>query len=278
MRIIDSYHDIISMFAHKKFSLSAWREYANSTSLSLASKVESDAGAYDMDMQVIPVIEYAMNNIQKLEETHESFLSATLQLEENFVRVLGTAVDVDIVLYLGLCNGAGWATSLDGKKTILLGVEKIIEMNWCDKETMASLIYHELGHIWHDVVGTLRLSTENGSEKSVWHLYQEGVAMYCEQLLCGNKAKYHSHDDTWVRWCENHKEALFTEYIRRVVHNESTQDFFGDWCSYQEHSDVGYYIGCEFVKNLLHKYTLVEIANLPVETLMQELLDEYIAR
>ena len=272
MRIIDTYHDIISMFAHQKFSLSAWREYADSISLSLASKAESDADAYDMNMQVIPVIEYAMNNTQKLEQTHESFLSATLQLEANFVRVLGTAVDVDIVLYLGLCNGAGWATTLGERKTILLGIEKIIELDWCDKETMSSLLYHELGHIWHDVVGTLRSSTKNESEKSVWHLYQEGVAMYCEQLLCGNKAKYHSHDDTWVSWCGNHKEALFAEYIRRVVHNESTQDFFGDWCSYQEHSDVGYYLGCEFVKNLLHKYSLVEIANLPVETLMQELL------
>lgn len=271
MRMIDSYHDIISMFAHKKFSFSVWREYANTISLSLASKAESDADSYDMDTQVIPVIEYAMNNIEKLEQTHESFLSATLQLEENFVRVFGTDVDVDIVLYLGLCNGAGWATSLDEKKTILLGIEKIIELNWCDKETMVSLIYHELGHMWHDMVGNLHLSTENGSEKSVWHLYQEGVAMYCEQLLCGNTAKYHSHDDIWVSWCDNHKEALFTEYIRRVAHNESTQDFFGDWCSYQEHSDVGYYIGCEFVKNLLQKYTLIEVANLRVETLIQEL-------
>lgn len=43
-------------------------------------------------------------------------------------------MDVDIILYLGLASGAGWATTLGGKRVILLGVEKIIEIDWYDKK------------------------------------------------------------------------------------------------------------------------------------------------
>ena len=57
------------------------------------------------------------------------------------------------------------------------------------------------------------------------------------------------------------------EYLRRVDKNISTQDFFGDWCSYKNHSDVGYYLGCEFVKYLQRQYSLVDIASLNVNQL-----------
>ncbi len=271
MRVVDTYNEIISLFSQKEFSLSLWRKYANSISLSLGQKVENDASSYDLDKQVVPVINYAISNVSKLEETHNSFVNATQQLKDRFIKVFKSDLDVDIILYLGLCNGAGWATSLDGKKTVLLGIEKIIELNWCDLQSMSSLIYHELGHIWHDMVGNLYLTTDKQSEKSIWQLYQEGVAMYCEQLLCNNFSFYHQNNDGWLNWCTKNKEALFFEYIRRVEDGESTQVFFGDWCNYQGYSDIGYYLGCELVKSLLNKYSLNEIANLSIETITYEL-------
>ena len=69
-------------------------------------------------------------------------------------------VETDIILYLGLCNGAGWATSLDGRDAVLLGIEKIIELNWQDESAMQALIFHEIGHIWHK---NLRESLSRGS-------------------------------------------------------------------------------------------------------------------
>lgn len=51
---------------------------------------------------------------------------------------------------------------------------------------------------------------------------------------------------------------------------ESIQDFFGDWCSYQGRSDVGYFLGCQFVRHLAKKYTLKEIACMPLELLDEE--------
>ena len=47
-----------------------------------------------------------------------------------------------------------------------------------------------------------------------------------------------------------------------MQNGESTQDFFGDWCAYRGHSDVGYYPGCEFIKYLERELSLVRIANL----------------
>ena len=64
---------------------------------------------------------------------------------------------------------------------------------------------------------------------------------------------------------ENEAE-IKREYLRRVDKNISTQDF-GDWCSYKNHSDVGYYLGCEFVKYLQRQYRLVDIASLNVNQL-----------
>ena len=67
---------------------------------------------------------------------------------------------------------------------------------------------------------------------------------------------------------ENEAE-IKREYLRRVDKNISTQDFFGDWCSYKNHSDVGYYLGCggKFVKHLQRQYSLVDIASLNVNQL-----------
>ena len=271
MRIVDTYCDIMTRFAGRSFDLSAWREYANTISPSLGTLVETDARGYDPVTQVIPVVEAATGNLLKLEETHASFAMATQHLPERILDVLGTGLDVDIVLYLGLCNGAGWATSVDGRKTVLLGLEKIIELDWCDAASMTSLIYHELGHLWHEACGKFHLAAGHEREKSVWHLYQEGIAMVVEQMLCADMTKYHRHDDAWLAWCEAHQEALVAEYLRRVEQGESTQDFFGDWCSYQGQSDVGYYLGCVFVKTLLQKYSLLETANLGVDVLLGEL-------
>ncbi|MBQ2812531.1 MAG: hypothetical protein IJE63_04700, partial [Clostridia bacterium] len=60
------------------------------------------------------------------------------------------------------------------------------------------------------------------------------------------------------------------EYLRRLDKRQSVQDFFGDWCSYNGHSDVGYYLGCKFVEHLMKKYTLKEVANLPYWKLNKE--------
>jgi len=136
---------------------------------------------------------------------------------------------------------------------------------------MTALLYHELGHIWHDAIGTLYHDTNSISEKSLWQLYQEGIAMYCEQLLLNDFSSYHQDKNNWLGWCNKNRKDIFIEYKKRVDENESTQDFFGDWCNYLEHSDVGYYLGCELLKSLSSKYPMTKLANLEINDIYSEL-------
>ena len=48
---------------------------------------------------------------------NDSFVAVTDKLAENIGRLFENGVETDI-LYLGLCNGAGWATSLDGRDAV----------------------------------------------------------------------------------------------------------------------------------------------------------------
>ena len=127
----------------------------------------------------------------------------------------------------GLCNGAGWATSLDGRDAVLLGIEKIIELNWQDESAMQALIFHEIGHIWHKTYGNLYPEARSEGEKSLAQLYQEGLAMVCEHILCQDDRYYHQNQNGWLDWCKENEAEIKREYLRRVDKNISTQDFFG---------------------------------------------------
>ena len=85
--------------------------------------------------------------------------------------------EVTVVLYLGLCNAAGRVTFLGGKKVVLLGVEKILELNWDSEEKLKALLYHEIGHIWHEIYGNLEFPAH--TPVSYTHL-----DVYKRQVLC----------------------------------------------------------------------------------------------
>lgn len=104
-----------------------------------------------------------------------------------------------IVLYLGLCNGAGWATTLDARDAVLLGMEKNIELNWCDEASMQALMFHEIGHIWPKTVRHSDIHTKSQREKSIVQLYQEGVATVFEQTLCDDESYYHQDNGDWLK-------------------------------------------------------------------------------
>ena len=269
IHIIDSYNEILNRF-QTGFTLERWRGYAAAIHPQLVQKSLSDSCAYDFEKEVLPIIKTALNSAGKLETLHQSFLSATDGLNEKTRRVLGSSLEADIILYLGLCNGAGWATSLGGRNAVLLGAEKILELGWFDTRNMTALIYHELGHIWHKTVGNLYPAAETISGNSLRQLYQEGVAMYCEQLLAGDFDFYHQDRDGWLKWCVGNRSELLTEFSRRVSGNVSVQDFFGDWQNYRGYSDTGYFLGCEFIKFLVDRLPLEQVANLNITAITAE--------
>jgi len=248
------------------FDIALWEHYASHISTELPEKLKLDSRDYNFDNDIIPVMNLTMSNYAKLELAHNSFLKATDNLSEKIINVCGVELQADIIFYLGLCNGAGWATEMNGKPAVLLGVEKIIELDWCDYKSMVSLIYHELGHIWHNSVSDVHKQ----AKLPIVQLYREGVAMYFEQLIMGDFGHYHQNKNGWLDWCQENKSTLKAEYLRRLDANESTQEFFGDWCNYQGYSDVGYYIGCEFIKWLSEKYALNDLAKLDSSAVFRE--------
>lgn len=249
--------------------MSVWRKYAGEISKELPSKCENDAKEYDFKKDVLPVLEAALN-ADKIDFVSKNFQIVVDTLNANLSKLFETEPDINIILYLGLCNGAGWATTLDGKNTVLLGIEKIIELDWGDETNMRALILHEIGHLWHKMNGHLYIPDFTKRRKAIQQLYQEGVAMVCEHILCGDDDFYHQDKDGWLDWCRENEPEIKKEYLRRLDAKESVQDFFGDWCSYKGHSDVGYYLGCRFVKELTESYSLKEIAKFSYRKLNKE--------
>ena len=108
---------------------------------------------YDFNNDVLPVVNNVLLNRDAAITANDSFVAVTDKLASNIERLFENGVETDIILYLGLCNGAGWATSLDGRDAVLLGIEKLSSLNWQDESAMQALIFHEIGHIWHKTTG-----------------------------------------------------------------------------------------------------------------------------
>ena len=271
MRIIDTFPAIRKAFPDGIFDLSAWRQYAGSISPELAALCETDAAGYDFSADVAPVLSACLAQPEQAEAIHQAFLQVTQNLPEKFQRTFGAAPNASVILYLGLCNGAGWATKLGDAPAVLLGLEKILELGWGDARNLIALIYHELGHIWHFETrgGVPKLTSPK--EKALWQLYAEGIAMYTEQLLCDDMDFYHQNVDGWLSWCRAHRSLLLQEYRRRIQTEESVQDFFGDWCSFMGHSDCGYFLGGELIHHLSRQYSLPQLAQLDLDTIAQDL-------
>ncbi len=268
MQIINTCDKIKTVFA-KGFDINLWRKYAGEISKELPSKCENNAESYDFNKDVLPVIKNALNE-EKIDIVNRNFRLAINMLNNNLTELFDSEPDINIILYLGLCNGAGWATTLDGKNTVLLGIEKIIELDWKDEINIRALIFHEIGHLWHKLNGNLYFPGFTKRRKAIQQLYQEGVAMVCEHILCGDDEFYHQDKNGWLKWCCENENDIKKEYLFRLNKRESVQDFFGDWCSFRGHSDVGYFLGSRFVGYLMKIYSLKEIAGMKYKILNEK--------
>lgn len=275
MKIIDTYSAILTAYENEEFSFDRWKQYIDRVLPELYWKLAHDTHealtvGNVSDSDFLSVLNNVACNREMLETAHKSFLQATTHLEKVIQNHFGKELDVTIVFYLGLCNGAGWVTEYRGETTILLGVEKIIELNWCHIHDMYGLIYHELGHCYHKQFGTWEQSFNNNSDAFLWQLFSEGVAMCFEQTLICDPEFYHQDKDGWKTWCESHFDEIkadFTEDMKTI--SFCNQRYFGDWRFYHGYSDVGYFLGCRFVRFLLASYTFDEVICLDISTLKE---------
>lgn len=279
IRIIDTCHQINQLFDHSVFNYSRWEAYINSVYDHSAHifKEEMDgyiqSGQYTFERDFLPVLNAVYEN-PKLDILHNSFIEVTGHLSERVTDLFGKEPDIDIVLYLGLCNAAGWVTNINHNDTILLGVEKIIELDWTDVNSMYGLICHELGHAYHGQYGVLKQEAADDRQKYIWQLFTEGAAMYFEQALAGDFSYYHQDVNGWADWCGEHFRQILEDFDRDISGMKRyEQRYFGDWCDYYGHSDVGYYLGSRFVQHCMEKYEFDELICLPLDAVCELYMD-----
>lgn len=270
MIIIDTYDSIFSAYDNGVFDKNLWDGYASSAFPGLKTKVEQDFSRFnEYKDQINAILNDVKMNMEATETAHQSFVKVTKNLSDRIKSKFNVDLDVTVILYLGLGNGAGWATTVNNQKVVLIGLEKVVELGWCSESDMQDLIYHELGHIYHSLFERKELFM-TAKKRAVQQLYREGIAMVFEQILCDDSNRFHQDVNGWLSWCKENENLIKTEYLKRLNSNESIQDFFGDWCSFLGHSDVGYYLGTVFVIFLMNRYSLQEIASMKLNILYKE--------
>lgn len=276
MKIIDTYPAILEAFEGFAFCFEKWKSYIDSKLPDAYSFIVSDtkecleAGGVSWEKDYLPVLNAVVVNAELREKAHDSFYSITENLEHIIYDKFHKTLDVDIILYLGLCNGAGWATEYRGRKAVFLGIEKIMELNWCGIDDIYGLIYHELGHVYQGQYGTLKRTFDNHADTFLWQLFTEGIAMYFEQTLIGDPGYYHQDKNGWKQWCDDHLEEIKADFNRDLkTISYANQRYFGDWVEYNGRSDVGYYLGCQFIHDILSMYDFDEIIGFDIDMVKQ---------
>ncbi len=284
MRIIDTYPNIPTAFANGAFSPDRWRAYIDAAIPGLRPLLEADAqeiqatGGVAWERDFLPVLNALPEKADSCRAAHDSFLGVTDGLDRTIRDKFGRSVDVDVYFYLGLCNGAGWVTSLHGRTVVLLGLEKIVELNWCGPDDMRGLIWHELGHVYQAQHGVLKRAFDRAADRLLWQLFTEGVAMVFEQRLADDAGYYHQDKNGWKAWCDGHFADMKADFRRDLdTVTCAGQRWFGDWVYYRDHADVGYYLGCRFVRYILTLYPFDDILRFDIGD-VRRLYDQFMTQ
>jgi len=118
LKIINAVEGFEKLYLDGNFKLEFWNAYMdgilpNHKSLFLDNMNQTiAAGIYTFEKDYLPVLNAVLVNREKRIKAIESFLRVTENLDEKIVQTFGKSIDATIMLYVGLCNGAGWVVKL----------------------------------------------------------------------------------------------------------------------------------------------------------------------
>ncbi len=259
MVFLDLTADLSGLYPDGTFRLDAWKEWTNKrfpalTDLCLTDLDESLAKGLSWEKDYLPVLNGLAEKPETVDRIRASFESVCTGLEEKIRKAFGRVPDVLVCLYTGLCNGAGWVTEVNGQTAVLLGIEKIAELDWCGEDDMNGLIVHELGHVYQKQFGVLDRTFDRSEDAFLWQLFTEGVAMVFEQEVCGDASYFHQDRNGWKAWCAKHVKEIASDFVQDLPEmTGANQRYFGDWVSYRGQPDAGYYLGARFVRHAMEK-------------------------
>lgn len=267
MHIKDTSGKIFSCYKDGKFDLELWSNYMDENLPNLKEMILEDIkpsldSGLNFEKDYLPVLNAVVLEKEALKTLIQSFNRVTDDLEDRVKKNFHRSINAKIILYLGLCNGAGWVMEYEDKSLLLLGIEKIIELKWNDISSMTGLIYHELGHIYQSIYGVLNRDFEKNSERFLWQLFTEGIAMVFEQILVGDFNYFHQDKDGWADWCKDNLGEILVSFKKDLPNMSfENQRYFGDWVEFQGRPDTGYYLGADFVRKILDEDGFDNIIN-----------------
>ncbi|MBQ7491570.1 MAG: hypothetical protein IJT76_03080 [Clostridia bacterium] len=257
IRVIEGTKGLAAVFSRGGFSMPAWERYIDDLAPGVRALCEADlrevlAEGLSWEGDFVPLLNGAWADEACRARAAASLRAVTEGLDARIAARFGKSADADIILYLGLGNGAGWVTPVNGKTTILMGLEKIVELGWDSVDDMNGLVLHELGHVYQEQYGVLRRQLDRPADAFLWQLFTEGIAMVFEQELAGGPAYYHQDKNGWKNWCaENAKQIARDFQADLPVMTRGTQRYFGDWALYCGRPDTGYYLGTRLVRHMM---------------------------
>jgi len=232
----------------------------------LLAKLQADYAGQGADWRQIArerVFPFVQARLPAMAKARKHLCRLSPALYQRAQRTLAFDADITFVIYVGIGCGAGWATTYQDRPAILFGLENIAECGWSDADSIAGLLAHELGHLAHTAWRAQRALSDG--DGPWWQLYCEGFATRCEQVILGEGSWHESSrtgDDSWLEWCQSRKGWLAAEFLRAVSAGEPVHRFFGSWYEMDGHSQSGYFLGHEIVKELEAGGALREIAML----------------
>jgi hypothetical protein len=212
-----------------------------------------------------------------MREAKKNITATFITIYNQAFEKLGFEQDLVCVIYVGIGCGAGWVTTYENKPAILFGLENIAECHWSDIHSITGLIAHEIGHV---IQATWRAQGGKPDEDGAWwQLFTEGFAQRCEHLILEEETWHEAgnSDDNWVSWCYDKKAYLAFEFLRYVAEGKDIRPFFGSWYDIDGHSQCGYFLGHEAIKDLQSKgMSIREIGTLDhPERHLREILQHY---
>lgn len=210
-----------------------------------------DYAAQGLDWRAVArerVFPFLAQRLPQMEVAHRNLLELCEPVQAAAREKLGFDEEVVFFIYVGIGCGAGWATRYRDTPAVLLGLENIAEEGWTERDALAGLLAHELGHLvlYHRRAAS-GLPLGSGAW---WELYDEGFAVECERLILSRCHIPASEPEDWEEWYRDNVGMLAAEFLRRAEGGEDIRPFFGSWLEFQGHKYCGYFLGSELIRQL----------------------------
>ncbi len=260
------------LFENGTFSIEKWKHYIENVFSGLSKVVIEDSSGYNFEKDILPIINNVYDNKERINKLEIIFHNVLEDVDKVIKKKTGRDLECEIILYLGLCNGAGWVVEHGGKTIILLGIEKILELNLDKHDEMMKLIFHELGHVYQSQYGNLNKQFDSKSLQLLWQLYTEGIAAYFEQSIMEGNTSNTQYSNFWKEGLEKMLPQLKKDFRKDldVLNDRFTQRYFGDWVFYNGYCDAGYFLGEKFINYLCLKKEFNDILDLSIEEIKSE--------